>query len=58
MDAGISAGSAFFGVFAGVSVAGIRTDAGSLVLAGGVAAGTAFFGSLYGARQRPAPPAA
>ena len=56
IDAGIAAGSAFFGVLAGVSVVGIRADPGTMVLAGAVAAGIAFFGSLTAARQRPKPP--
>jgi hypothetical protein len=57
VDAGISAGGAFFGVASGIPIAGIVVDPLIVVGAGGIAAGTAFFGSLAAARRRPPEPA-
>ncbi len=45
IQAGIAAGSAFFGVMAGVAVAGIFPEG---LWAGGVAAALAFFASIGG----------
>ncbi len=45
IQAGIAAGSAFFGVMIGITVAGIFPDG---LWAAGVAAGAAFFASLGG----------
>ncbi len=45
IEGGIAAGSAFFGVLLGITVAGIFPDG---LWAAGVAAGAAFFASLGG----------
>lgn len=45
IEGGIAAGSAFFGVLLGITVAGIFPDG---IWAAGVAAGAAFFASLGG----------
>jgi hypothetical protein len=52
IDAGIAAGSAFFGTLTGISIAGIRVDPITFLLAGGIAAGGAFFGALVAGRKR------
>ena len=57
VDAGIAAGGAFFGVAAGIPLAGVQADPPAVVIAGGIAAGVAFFGSLAAARRRPVGPA-
>ncbi len=45
IEAGIAAGSAFFGVLLGITVAGVFPDG---LWAAGVAAGAAFFASIGG----------
>ncbi len=45
IEAGIAAGSAFFGVLVGISIAGLLPDG---LYAAGIAAGVAFFASIGG----------
>jgi len=52
IDAGISAGSAFFATLGGMAVAGIEAEPMAAVLAGLIGAGGAFFFSIRVARER------
>ena len=55
VDALIAGGSSAFGVFAGLTAAGILTDPKAAVVAAVVAFGVSFFAGLQAARSRPLP---